>query len=86
MTIMLYATRFIFCWRNGASAEGGPQGLLNEMAFFNAIQNRRNLVGRSFRALRYSVSAVGRDEAVIQNYIRNQEKENQRLEKMNLWC
>ena len=22
---------------NGASAEGGPQGLLNEMAFFNAI-------------------------------------------------
>src|SRR3981189_2553878 len=22
---------------NGASAEGGPQGLLNEMAFFNAV-------------------------------------------------
>jgi putative transposase len=31
------------------------------------------------------VSTVGRDEAVIRNYIRNQEEEDQRLDQMNLW-
>jgi hypothetical protein len=46
--------------------------------------NRRNFVGQSFWALGYSVSPVGRDEVVIQNYIRNQGQEDQRLEKMNL--
>jgi len=30
-------------------------------------------------------SAVGRDEEAIRAYIRNQEKEDQRLEQMNLW-
>ena len=31
------------------------------------------------------VSTVGRDEAVIREYIRNQEQEDKRLEQMNLW-
>jgi putative transposase len=28
---------------------------------------------------------VGRDEAVVRAYIRNQEKEDQRLDQLNLW-
>jgi len=28
---------------------------------------------------------VGRDEAVVREYIRGQEKEDQRLEQLNLW-
>jgi putative transposase len=31
------------------------------------------------------VTTVGRDEEVIRQYIRNQEKEDQRLEQLNLW-
>jgi putative transposase len=31
------------------------------------------------------VSTVGRDEAVVRAYIRNQEKEDQRLDQLNLW-
>jgi putative transposase len=48
-------------------------------------EQRRNFVGQSFWARGYFVSTVGRDEAVIRNYIRNQEQEDQRLEQMNLW-
>jgi len=31
------------------------------------------------------VSTVGRDEAAIRDYIKNQEKEDQRLDQLNLW-
>jgi putative transposase len=31
------------------------------------------------------VSTVGRDEKAIREYIQNQEKEDQRLEQLNLW-
>jgi len=31
------------------------------------------------------VSTVGRDEATIREYIRNQEKEDQRLDQLNMW-
>jgi putative transposase len=31
------------------------------------------------------VSTVGRDEAVIREYIRKQEEEDKRLDQMNLW-
>ena len=34
-------------------------------------EHRRNFVGQSFWARGYFVSTVGRDEEVIQNYIRN---------------
>jgi putative transposase len=48
-------------------------------------ERRRNFVGQHFWARGYFVSTVGRDEATIREYIRNQEKEDQRLEQMNLW-
>jgi putative transposase len=33
----------------------------------------------------FFVNTVGRDEEAIRAYIRSQEKEDQRLEQMNLW-
>ena len=48
-------------------------------------ERKRNFVGQHFWARGYFVSTVGRDEAVIREYIRNQEKEDQRLEQLNLW-
>ena len=48
-------------------------------------ERKRNFVGQHFWARGYFVSTVGRDETVIREYIRNQEKEDQRLEQLNLW-
>jgi len=48
-------------------------------------ERKRNFVGQSFWARGYFVSTVGRDEEVIRNYIRHQEKEDERLEQMGLW-
>jgi len=48
-------------------------------------ERRRNFVGQHFWARGYYVSTVGRDEQVIREYIRNQEKEDLRLEQMNMW-
>jgi len=39
----------------------------------------------SGRVRGFFVNTVGRDEEAIRAYIRNQEKEDQRLEQMNLW-
>ena len=48
-------------------------------------EHRRNFVGQHFWARGYFVSTVGRDEAVIRAYIKQQEQEDQRLEQLNLW-
>jgi len=48
-------------------------------------ERKRNFVGQHFWARGYFVSTIGRDEAVIRDYIRNQEKEDARLEQMGLW-
>ena len=40
----------------------------------NYFGRDRNFTGRHFRARGYYVSTVGRDEKVIEEYIRNQEK------------
>jgi len=48
-------------------------------------ERKRNFVGQSFWARGYFVSTVGRDEAAIRDYIKNQEKEDQRLDQLNLW-
>ena len=48
-------------------------------------EKKRNFVGQHFWARGYFVSTVGRDEAVIREYIRKQEQEDSRLEQMNLW-
>jgi putative transposase len=48
-------------------------------------ERRRNFVGQSFRARGYFVSTVGRDESIMRQYIQDQEKEDQRLDQLNLW-
>src|ERR1017187_6855123 len=48
-------------------------------------ERKQNYAGQNFWARGYFVSTVGRDEATIREYIRNQEKEDQRLDQMNLW-
>jgi putative transposase len=48
-------------------------------------ERRRNFVGQHFWARGYFVSTVGRDEAVVREYIRHQEAEDNRLEQMQLW-
>ena len=48
-------------------------------------ERRRNFVGQSFWARGYFVSTVRRDEATIREYIRNQEREDHRLDQLNLW-
>ena len=48
-------------------------------------ERKRNFVGQHFWARGYFVSTVGRDEAVIREYIRHQEEEDHRLDQMNLW-
>ena len=45
---------------------------------------KRNFVGQSFWARGYFVSTVGRDEAVIREYIRRQEHEDIRLDQLEL--
>ena len=47
-------------------------------------ERKRNFVGQSFWARGFFVSTVGRDEEVIRAYIRDQEKEDQRLEQLKL--
>lgn len=46
---------------------------------------RRNFQGQNFWARGYYVSTVGIDEAVIREYIQNQEAEDQRLDQLNLF-
>ena len=48
-------------------------------------ERKRNFAGQSFWARGYFVSSVGRDEEMIRNYIREQEKEDERLEQLGLW-
>ena len=48
-------------------------------------ERKRNFTGQSFWARGYFVSTVGRDEALIREYIKNQEEEDKRLDQLNLW-
>ena len=48
-------------------------------------ERKRNFTGQHFWARGYFVSTVGRDEDTIREYIRRQEKEDARLEQLNLW-
>jgi putative transposase len=48
-------------------------------------ERKRNFVGQHFWARGYFVSTVGRDEAMIREYIRNQEKADEKLEQIKLW-
>lgn len=48
-------------------------------------ERKRNFVGQHFWARGYFVSTIGRDEAVIREYIQKQEQEDLRLDQMNPW-
>ena len=48
-------------------------------------ERKRNFAGQSFWARGYFVSTVGRDEELIRNYIREQEREDERLDQLGLW-
>ena len=48
-------------------------------------ERKRNFVGQPFWARGFWVSTLGRQEAVIREYIRKQEQEDKRLDQMNLW-
>jgi len=46
---------------------------------------RRNFTGQHFWARGYYVSTVGRDEEVVRNYIQHQEKEDKRMDQLDLF-
>ena len=48
------------------------------------LEKRKNFTGQHFWARGYFVSTVGMDEQAIREYIRAQEKEDRRLDQMNL--
>jgi putative transposase len=48
-------------------------------------ERKRNFVGQHFWARGYFVSTVGRDEAVIREYIKKQEEEDKRMDQLKLW-
>ena len=47
-------------------------------------ERKRNFVGQSLWARGYFVSTVGRDEALIREYIKHQEEEDKRLDQLKL--
>ena len=46
---------------------------------------KKNFVGQNFWARGYYVSTVGKDEAAVRAYIQHQEKEDKRLDQLNLF-
>jgi putative transposase len=50
----------------------------------NLRGRRRNFTGENFWATGYFVSTVGLDEETVKNYIREQEKEDERLDQLSL--
>jgi putative transposase len=46
---------------------------------------RKNFIGQNFWARGYYVSTVGRDEAVVREYIKTQQEEDKRQDQMKLW-
>jgi putative transposase len=49
------------------------------------MDRKKNFVGLSFWARGYYVSTVGRDEAQVRQYIREQEKEDRRLDQLKMF-
>lgn len=48
-------------------------------------ERKRNFVGQHFWARGFFVSTVGRDEEAVRDYIKHQEKEDERMERMLPW-
>ncbi len=51
----------------------------------NYMGRKKNYTGQKFWARGYHVSTVGHDEEVIRNYIKHQEKEDQRIDQLELF-
>jgi putative transposase len=51
----------------------------------NFMGKKKNFTGESFWARGYFVSTVGLDEDTVKDYIRNQEKEDERIRQLNLF-
>jgi putative transposase len=51
----------------------------------NYSGHRKNFTGQQFCARGYHVSTVGRDENAVREYIKAQEKEDRRLDQLNLF-
>ena len=47
-------------------------------------EQKRNFTGQHFWARGYFVSTAGRDEAMIRDYVRHQEKEDERVDQLNI--
>ena len=50
----------------------------------NFSNSRRNFVGETFWARGFYVMSVGLDEDAVRSYIKNQEKEDQRIDQLKL--
>ena len=70
-----FAVSSVVCFMKGKSAISIAR---------NFLGRKRSFTGESFWARGYFVSTVGLDEEVVREYIRHQEKEDQRLEQLNL--
>ena len=51
----------------------------------NYLGQKKNYSGMHFWARGYFVSTVGADEEMVKNYIKNQEKEDKRIEQLELF-
>jgi REP element-mobilizing transposase RayT len=76
--------------RHCHSAERAKRGQSESLYSFDHLarvygERKRNFVGQHFWARGFFVNTVGRDEEAIRAYIRNQEREDQRLDQLNLW-
>ncbi len=47
--------------------------------------HKKNITGHKFWARGFHVSTVGKDEEAIRKYIREQEKEDRRIDQLGLW-
>ena len=70
-----YAVSNVVGYIKGKSAIGIARNLMGK---------RRNFTGEHFWARGYFVSTVGLDEQVVREYIRQQEREDERLEQLSL--
>ena len=86
----LQPAMFTFCYRfRPKCAVSQVIGLMKGKSAIHLAreygERRQNFAGPSCWARGFLVSTVGRDDAVVREYIRNQEKEDQCLEQLKMW-
>jgi REP element-mobilizing transposase RayT len=70
-------------WKRGTVERPAGAPVLDPTAQ-NVERKMRNFLGHKFWARGYFVTTVGRDEEMIQAYIRNQELADQQLDQLEL--